>query len=103
MIKYNVIIKDLNGELLFEFKDVKPTIKAETITVTGNSFVKNQILELECVAKNVLKGELFPEPEKELKEEITANIVDTLENNDFETVEEETGETPSVDENTEGA
>jgi hypothetical protein len=80
MIKYNVVIKDLNGELLFKFDDVKPVVKAETITVTGNSFQKNQIIELNCVATNVLKGELFPEPEpiEEAEEIITEPVEEVV-------------------------
>lgn len=97
MDKYNVIVKDINGEVLFEFKDIKPTVKAETFTVTSGYVEKKRLLILECVAQNVVKKDIFPELENDVVEEITNNVINALENSD----NAETGETPS--ENTEGA
>jgi len=58
---FDVIVKDINGTELFVFKNVKPVIKAETITISSERFVKNQHIVLECVAENALAGEVTPD------------------------------------------
>jgi len=55
---FDVIIKDVNGNVIYEFHNVKPTIQASTVTISDGKFVKNEKVVLECVAENALSGEI---------------------------------------------
>ena len=47
---FNVIVLDVNGNVLYEFKNVVPNKVATTVTLSSDKFVKNQVVELVCVA-----------------------------------------------------
>ena len=55
---FDVIIKDVNGNVIYEFHNVKPSIQASTVTISAGKFVKNEKVVLECVAENALSGEI---------------------------------------------
>ncbi|APT75060.1 hypothetical protein LN42_00600 [Marinitoga sp. 1137] len=79
--KFNVKILDVKGNLLFEFKDVKPSIQAETFTVTNDGVKKNQIIEIKCIAENAITGEYEPVIEKTFEKatEETQNLEEAAE------------------------
>lgn len=55
---FDVIIKDVNGNVLYEFRDVKPQIEASPVTIADGKFIKNEKVILECIAENAIKGEI---------------------------------------------
>ena len=60
---FDVIVKDVNGNVLYEFRDVKPVIQAETVTISDGKFIKTQKIILECVAENAIEGVVEPSSE----------------------------------------
>jgi len=58
---FNVVVLDVNGNVLYEFKNVVPNKVATTVTLSSDKFVKNQVVELVCVAENAISGEVMPE------------------------------------------
>ena len=55
---FDVIVKDINGNVLYEFKNVVPVVKQETVTISDSKFIKNQVVVIECVAENLISGDV---------------------------------------------
>lgn len=61
MAKYVIVIKDINGKNIGTFSKPMTTKIDGPITIADGRFIKNDIVTLECVATNAIKGEVLPE------------------------------------------
>jgi len=56
-MKYNVNLRDINGNLLYTFENVEPQVTAGTVTISDGKFIKNDIITLNCVVDNAIEGD----------------------------------------------
>jgi len=61
MTKYVIVVKDIGGNLIGTFSKPMTTKIDGPITISDGRFIKNDIVTLECVATNAIKGEPLPE------------------------------------------
>jgi hypothetical protein len=55
------VVKDIKGETVGTFSKPTTTKIDGPITIADGRFIKNDIVTLECVATNAIKGEALPE------------------------------------------
>lgn len=61
MEKYVIVVKDIKGATIGTFSKPMQTKIDGPITISDGRFIKNNIVTLECVATNAIKGEALPE------------------------------------------
>ena len=66
--KYIVKIYDKNGNLILETEEVKAKVKASTITLSGDKFFRNDVIEIIATAENAIAGEQEPIIEEDTTE-----------------------------------
>ena len=55
-MKYRVEVYDVNGNLLYVFKNPEVTTKAGPVLIVGDKFIKRDTVILKCVAENAVDG-----------------------------------------------
>ena len=61
MAKYVIVVKDIKGETVGTFSKPATTKIDGPITISDGRFIKTDIVTIECVATNAIKGEVLPE------------------------------------------
>jgi len=60
MVKYVIVVKDINGNTVGTFTKPMATKIDGPITISDGRFIKNNTVTLECVATNAIEGEVLP-------------------------------------------
>ena len=55
-MKYIVEVYDLNGNLLYRFKNPDVSTKAGPVLIVGDKFIRRDTVILKCVAENAVDG-----------------------------------------------
>ena len=55
---YDVIIKDIAGNVLFEFNNVKARTVSTDYRVVNGKVIENNKIKIECVADSIVNGDV---------------------------------------------